>query len=107
MSWLWDRVAIAVVLGVVSVCTVLLTPAQCSMCKTALAVSAEGKALAHGFNQGILFLVTVPLLLFATLTLLILRARPKKGPAGEPAVGDFQRIAPTRALPAAGEPLGS
>ena len=49
--------------------------AQCSMCRTALVSSAEGKALAQGFNRGILFLASVPFLIAGTLALLIFQSR--------------------------------
>ena len=41
--------------------------AQCAMCKTALTQSAEGQRMAEGFNQGILFLLVMPYLLFGTV----------------------------------------
>ena len=36
--------------------------AQCSMCRTTLTQSEEGRELASGLNRGILFLLAVPLL---------------------------------------------
>ncbi len=48
--------------------------AQCSMCKTALTGSAEGRALAQGFNRGIMFLAAVPFLIAGTLAFLVFRS---------------------------------
>ena len=53
-------------------CDVLL--AQCSMCKTVLEGSSEGRSWATGFNRGILFLLSIPFLVFGTVTLLIVRS---------------------------------
>lgn len=50
-----------------------LLEAQCSMCRTALTNSPEGKALAIGMNQGILFLVAIPGLVVVTLAWLVSR----------------------------------
>lgn len=48
--------------------------AQCSMCRTALTGSAEGRDLAQGFNRGIVFLASVPFLIAGTLALLIFQS---------------------------------
>jgi hypothetical protein len=48
--------------------------AQCSMCRTALTGSAEGRELAQGFNRGIMFLAFVPFLIAGTLALLIFQS---------------------------------
>ncbi len=48
--------------------------AQCSMCRTALTGSAEGRELAQGFNRGIMFLASVPFLIAGTLALLIFQS---------------------------------
>ncbi len=48
--------------------------AQCSMCRTALTGSAEGRDLAQGFNRGIVFLASVPFLIAGTLTLLVFQS---------------------------------
>ncbi len=48
--------------------------AQCSMCRTALTGSAEGRDLAQGFNRGIMFLASVPFLIAGTLTLLVFQS---------------------------------
>ena len=45
--------------------------AQCAMCWSALAHSAEGAGLIRGFNSGILFLLLVPFLVAGALTLLV------------------------------------
>ena len=36
--------------------------AQCSMCRTTLTQSEQGRELASGLNRGILFLLAIPLL---------------------------------------------
>jgi hypothetical protein len=48
--------------------------AQCPMCKTGLMNSSEGRQMADGFNSGILFLLTVPLMIFAAMAVAIARA---------------------------------
>lgn len=44
--------------------------AQCSMCKTGLLSSPEGRQMAAAFNQGVLFLLSVPFVIGATLAAL-------------------------------------
>ncbi len=41
--------------------------AQCSMCRTAMLNSPEGQKLARGFNDGILFLLSVPFFVVGTI----------------------------------------
>ncbi len=53
--------------------------AQCSMCRTGLVNSPEGQALAAGFNQGILFLLSVPFLLVGFISFLILNSQRRSG----------------------------
>ena len=52
--------------------------AQCSMCRTALESSAEGKFLAGSFAHGILLLLFLPYIIFGTISLAIYRAYRKK-----------------------------
>ncbi len=52
--------------------------AQCAMCKTGLLNSPEGQKLASGFNTGILFLLSVPILVVGALALLILNAHRRR-----------------------------
>ncbi len=53
--------------------------AQCSMCRTALTGSAEGRDLAQGFNRGIVFLASVPFLIAGTLALLVFQSTQESG----------------------------
>lgn len=56
--------------------------AQCSMCRTALENSPEGKGMAGSFNRGILFLLAVPYLIFGSVGVAVYRGyRKKKGAA--------------------------
>ncbi len=48
--------------------------AQCPMCKTGLLSSPEGRQMAEGFNNGILFLLSIPFLIIGTIAVLILKA---------------------------------
>ena len=45
--------------------------AQCAMCRTSVAGSENGAALAQGINSGILFLVSVPFLVTGLIGLRI------------------------------------
>ncbi len=47
---------------------------QCPMCRTALANSAEGQAVAEGFRQGILFLLAAPYAILGGISFGIVRA---------------------------------
>lgn len=53
-------VALAVVFSIAGVEGV---EAQCAMCRTAIESSPEGRAMAAGFNQAILFLLAAPMLI--------------------------------------------
>jgi hypothetical protein len=55
--------------------------AQCSMCRTALESSAEGRFLASSFAHGILLLLAIPYLIFGTIAFAIFRAYRKKSAA--------------------------
>jgi hypothetical protein len=48
--------------------------AQCSMCRTALEQSEEGRALAGSFRYGILFLLVAPYAMFGGAGFLVFRA---------------------------------
>jgi hypothetical protein len=50
----------------------------CSMCRTALENSVEGKALAGSFNYAILFLMGIPYAMFGTAGIMIFRAYRKR-----------------------------
>ena len=50
----------------------------CSMCKTALEQSAEGRAIAERFNYGILFLMGIPYAMFGAAGILVYRAYRKR-----------------------------
>jgi len=67
--------------------------AQCALCRTALESSAEGQAMAAGFNQAILFLLAAPLLLIGSGAFVFWRAarrgsrRPVRSPGQVPTLG--------------------
>ena len=50
----------------------------CSMCKTALESSPEGRFLAGSFAHGILLLLFLPYVIFGTISLVVYRAYRKK-----------------------------
>ena len=50
----------------------------CAMCKTALESSPEGRLLAGSFAHGILLLLFLPYVIFATISLAVYRAYRKK-----------------------------
>jgi hypothetical protein len=54
--------------------------AQCAMCVTALQNSAEGKVIAQSYGNGILFLLSVPYVIFGTIAYTVYRAYKKKSP---------------------------
>ena len=54
--------------------TTIAARGQCSICKTAIANSADGASLARGLNLGILFLLAVPVLLVGSISFLIWRS---------------------------------
>jgi len=74
MVWQRRFVLIGLLLIVFLVATQEPLQAQCSMCRTALVGSAEGRYLAQGFNRGILFLAGVPFLAIGIVSLLIVRS---------------------------------
>jgi hypothetical protein len=79
-------IATAVMLSVL-VIGLFQTPALaqgCSMCRTALENSPEGKEMSTHFNRGILFMLTVPYLLFSAFGIVLYRAHRKKKAARRP-----------------------
>ena len=66
---------------------------QCALCRSALSESVEGRAMAVGFNRGILFLVSVPFLTVGFVAFLIFRerssrnGRPSEEPKGVAGIG--------------------
>ena len=57
-------------------------PAQCAMCRTALTNSPEGQEMIAGFDNAILFLLAVPLVIFGTVVFLLWRAARKRALVG-------------------------
>jgi len=51
---------------------------QCAMCRTALEGSPEGRAMAEGFQYGILFLLAAPYAILGSVGIGLLRAYRKK-----------------------------
>jgi hypothetical protein len=49
--------------------------AQCSMCKTALTNSAEGRSLGEEFNRAILVMLFAPYAVFGTVGAVLMRRR--------------------------------
>jgi hypothetical protein len=49
--------------------------AQCSMCKTLLEGSAEGRQVARGLNHGILLMLAAPYLIFGSFAAVLFRRR--------------------------------
>ena len=60
--------------GLLSLAATSALRGQCAMCKAAVTGSADGEALARGLNQGILFLLAVPVVLVGAISLLIWRS---------------------------------
>jgi hypothetical protein len=73
------RLAVLALLSIVVICLLQLpAQAQCSMCRTALENSPEGRGMSASFNRGILFLLGIPYLLFGTFGILVYRGYRKK-----------------------------
>ena len=49
--------------------------AQCSMCRTALTQSAEGRSMSRSFNQGILVMLAAPYAVFVFVGAALFRDR--------------------------------
>lgn len=67
--------------------------AQCAMCVTALENSPEGKGMAAYFNNGILFLLAIPYVLFTTIGFVVYRAHRRKKAAAREAENPYIRTA--------------
>jgi ABC-type phosphate transport system permease subunit len=62
-----------VILGAIAMAEPLA--AQCSMCKTLLEGSAEGRQVARGLNHGILLMLAAPYLIFGCFAAVLFRRR--------------------------------
>lgn len=62
-----------VILGAIALTEPLA--AQCSMCKTLLEGSAEGRQVARGLNHGILLMLAAPYLIFGSFGIVLFRHR--------------------------------
>ena len=79
------RIAAVVLLSVLAICLFQVSAqAQCSMCRTALENSPEGKGMAASFNNGIVFLLGVPYVIFGSFGAVVYRAYRKKKAARRP-----------------------
>lgn len=67
-------ILVALVMTVITLLEVSGWAQGCSMCRTALENSAEGRAVAGSFNYGILFLMGIPYAMFGMAGVAILRA---------------------------------
>jgi hypothetical protein len=77
------RLAVIVLLSIFMICLFQVSAqAQCSMCRTALENSPEGKGMSASFNRGILFLLGVPYVLFGTFGIVVYRGYRKKKSCG-------------------------
>jgi hypothetical protein len=56
----------------------------CSMCRTALENSPEGREMSTHFNRGIMFMLTVPYIVFSAFGIVLYRAHRKKKAAQRP-----------------------
>ena len=63
---------------VLLVCLEIPAWAQCSMCRTALESSPEGKVLASSFAHGILMMLFLPYAVIGTFGFIVYRAYRKK-----------------------------
>jgi hypothetical protein len=81
------RLAAIALLSIIAVCLFQVSAeAQCSMCRTALENSPEGKGMASSFAKGILFLLAIPYALMGTIGIVLYRAhRKKKSDVSRPA----------------------
>ena len=60
----------------------------CSLCRSALENSAEGRAVASSFNHGIIVMLVLPYGLFGTFGFFIYLANRKKSKQSQPRSGD-------------------
>jgi hypothetical protein len=70
---------------VFGICQIPAQAQGCSMCRTALENSPEGREMSTHFNRGIVFMLTVPYVLFSAFGIVLYRAhRKKKAAARKP-----------------------
>ena len=68
------RLAVLALLSILAICLFEVSAqAQCSMCRTALESSPEGKGMASSFARGILFLLGIPYVIFGTVGVVVYR----------------------------------
>ena len=81
------RFAALALLTVLAICLFQVSAqAQgCAMCRTALENSPEGKGMAASFNNGIVFLLGVPYVIFGAFGVAVYRAHKKKKASERPA----------------------
>lgn len=73
------RLAAIALLSMLAICVFQVSAqAQCSMCRTALENSPEGKGMASSFNRGILFLLGIPYIICGTVGVVVYRGYRKK-----------------------------
>ena len=73
------RLAAIALLSILAICVFQVSAqAQCSMCRTALESSPEGKGMAASFNRGILFLLGIPYIMVSTVGVVVYRGYRKK-----------------------------
>lgn len=74
-----NRLIATLLLGLVLV-AVVAEPvyAQCSMCRTALENSPEGRRMSASLNRGILLLLAVPYAILGTVGVVVFRAHRRK-----------------------------
>jgi hypothetical protein len=78
------RLAVIALLSILFVCLFQISAqAQCSMCRTALENSPEGRGMSASFNRGILLLIGVPYVLFGTFGIFVYRGYRKKKAAAQ------------------------
>ena len=73
-NWLTVRLQRIFWLPALCLSTTVAARGQCAMCRTAIANSADGAALARGLNLEILFLLAIPMLLVGSISFLIRRS---------------------------------
>jgi hypothetical protein len=73
------RLAAIALLSILAICVFQgSAQAQCSMCRTALENSPEGKGMAASFNRGILFLLGIPYIICGTVGVVVYRGYRKR-----------------------------
>ena len=78
------RLAVIALLSILMICFFQVSvQAQCSMCRTALENSPEGRGMSASFNRGILLLLGVPYVIFGTVGVVVYRGYRKKKAVAE------------------------